>query len=168
MFPAVIASIAILLGFIVLGLGVVFLAFGGGASGAREQLHSQTRIGRRVSFIGTGLVTLLFGVGLPALLLDNNASSQSKSAPGGVDLTKSQEEGRELFVRNCATCHTLNAAKAVGKVGPDLDAMRPPAELTINAIEEGRARGQGQMPSELVDSEDAKKVASFIAATAGR
>jgi mono/diheme cytochrome c family protein len=163
-----IATIAIVLGFIVIGLTVVFVAFGGGATGAREQLHSQTRIGRRVSFIGVGIVTVLFGVAVPALLLDNNASSQSKSAPGGVELTESQAEGRELFAKHCSTCHTLNAAKAVGKVGPDLDAMRPPAALTVNAIAEGRARGQGQMPAELLDGEDAKKVAGFIAAVAGR
>lgn len=164
-----IATIGILLLFIVIGLGVVFLAFGGGAAGAREQLlHSQTRIGRKVAFAGVALVTLLFGVAVPALLLKNNADSQAKSAPGGVELSESQQEGRELFAQQCATCHTLNSAKAVGKVGPDLDAMRPPPELTINAIAEGRARGQGQMPAELVDEEDAKKIASFIAATAGR
>jgi mono/diheme cytochrome c family protein len=163
-----IATIAIVVGFIVLGLAVVFVAFGGGASGAREQLHSQTRIGRRVSFVAVGLIIVVFGFVVPALLLENNAESQSKSAPGGVDLTEARAEGRELFVKNCATCHTLKAANAVGKVGPDLDAMRPPVELTINAIKEGRARGQGQMPAELVDDEDAKKIASFIAAVAGR
>jgi mono/diheme cytochrome c family protein len=164
-----IATIGILLLFIVIGLGVVFVAFGGGAAGAREELlHSQTRVGRRVAFAGVAIVTLLFGVAIPALLLDNNASSQSKSAPGGVELSESQQEGRELFAKHCATCHTLKAANAVGKVGPDLDAMRPPAALTVNAIAQGRARGQGQMPAELVDSEDAKKIASFVAATAGR
>ena len=163
-----IATIGIILLFVVTGLGVVFLAFGGGASGARDQLHSQTRIGRRVAFSRSRSSRSVFGVGVPALLLDYNADSQAKSSVGGVDLTESQIEGRELFAQHCATCHTLKGANAVGKVGPDLDAMRPPAELTVNAIEEGRARGQGQMPADLVDSVDAKKVAGFVAAVAGR
>lgn len=164
-----VATIGIILLFVVTGLGVVLLAFGGGASGAREQiLHSQTPIGRRVAFAVVVLVTLVFGIGVPALLMSHNATSQANSSIGGVDLNDSQVEGRELFAEHCATCHTLKAAGAVGKVGPNLDAMRPPAVLTVDAIAKGRARGLGQMPAELVDSVDAKKVAGFIAATAGR
>ena len=45
---------------------------------------------------------------------------------------------------------------------------RRPAGLTTNAIEEGRARGQGQMPALLLDGEDAKHVAEYIAEVAGR
>src|ERR687893_254274 len=50
-------------------------------------------------------------------------------------------------------------AAAVGRVGPDLDVLAPTTGLTINAIEEGRARGQGQMPAQLLDGEEAKHVA---------
>jgi cytochrome c551 len=37
----------------------------------------------------------------------------------------------------------------------------------LNAIKFGRARGQGQMPADLVDGQDAQAVAQFIASTAG-
>ena len=163
-----IATAAFVIIFVSLALIVLFFAFGGNVSGAREQLHSQTTLARKVTFVGVALVIALFGVAIPVLLLFNNSGNQAKSAPGGVELTSSQLNGRELFAKDCATCHTLRAANAVGKVGPDLDALRPPSALVLDAIEKGRARGNGQMPSQLLDGQDAKDVASFVAAVAGR
>jgi mono/diheme cytochrome c family protein len=173
-----IASTAFILIFLAIGLAIAFVAFGGGVRGAREQLHSQTRVGRRVAFVSVGLVTLGFGVAIPALLLENNADSQSKSGPGGVELSDAQQHGREVFATNCATCHALAAAKAVGRVGPDLDQLigtqlagtsaADKQAFILDAIAKGRAAGRGQMPAELVDGEDARDVANFITAVAGR
>jgi mono/diheme cytochrome c family protein len=164
-----IATIAFVLLFVLLGLSIVFVAFGGGATGAREQLlHSQTPLGRKVAFASVAVLVVIFGIALPFVLGVDNADNQSKAAPGGIDLTSAQQHGREVFARNCATCHTLAAAKAVGRVGPNLDQLRPPAVLTLDAIKSGRARGQGQMPAGLIDGQDAKDVASFVAAVAGR
>jgi mono/diheme cytochrome c family protein len=89
-------------------------------------------------------------------------------APGGIRLTSAEAEGRQVFAARCATCHALNAANAVGRVGPDLDELRPPRELTLDAIAKGRARGMGQMPAGLADGEEAENVADFIVKTAGR
>ena len=163
-----IASAALIIIFVTLALTVLVFAFGGSVRGAREQLHSQTTFARKVSFVGVALVIAAFGVAIPLLLLFNNSGNQAKSAPGGVDLSSAQLKGRELFAKNCATCHTLHAANAVGKVGPDLDALRPPVGLILDAIDKGRARGNGQMPSQLLDGQDAEDVASFVAAVAGR
>jgi len=168
MFPPVIASAALVIIFVSLALTVLFFAFGGSAKGAREQLHSQTPFGRKVTFAVIALVIALFGAGIPLLLLFNNSGNQAKSAPGGIELSDAQLKGRELFAKNCATCHTLRAANAVGKVGPDLDALRPPEGLILDAVAKGRARGNGQMPSQLLDGQDAKNVASFVATVAGR
>jgi hypothetical protein len=41
-------------------------------------------------------------------------------------------------------------------------------EFTLNAIREGRAQGNGQMPSGLLDGRDAQDVASFVKAVSGR
>jgi mono/diheme cytochrome c family protein len=166
----VIASTALVLGFIAIGGTVLFFAFGGGARGAREQLHSgQSRRGRRVALTGTLLVMAVFGAGIPALVLAVNNNSQSDDAIGGVELNSRQEEGRNLFARKCATCHTLKAANAVGRVGPNLDQKQGLNKaLVVNAIEQGRAQGQGQMPASLVSGEDVENVASFVAAVAGR
>ena len=53
-------------------------------------------------------------------------------------------------------------------MGPNLDQLRPPKALILDAIQKGRARGQGQMPAGLVDGQDAQDVAAFVAAVAGR
>jgi mono/diheme cytochrome c family protein len=176
-----VAAAAFVIGFIVIGLAVVFVAFGGGPKGAREQLHSQSRGGSRAVVILVGLAALLIGIGVPALVMANNNDSQAKKAPGGVELTAAEEHGRVLFAKNCSTCHTLAAAHAAGKVGPNLDILiagingASPAESIKNratfiedAIKNGRARGQGQMPAELLDGQDAQNVANFVATAAGR
>ena len=162
-----IATAAFVLGFLLIGVTVVFLAFGGGAQGARQNLHRQSRGGSRVALTATVLITLAFGAGIPIAVIAANSDNQSKKAPGGVKLTAAQQSGRKVFAKNCSTCHTLAASNAVGKVGPNLDQLRPPAALTLNAIQMGRARGQGQMPAGLVDGRDAKNVANYVAATAG-
>ncbi|MCW2999446.1 MAG: c-type cytochrome [Solirubrobacterales bacterium] len=162
-----IATASFVLAFLVIGATVVFLALGGGPKGARENLHRQGRGGSRFAVAGTLLIAIAFGAGIPIAVIAANQDNQSKQAPGGVNLTASQQEGRKVFAKNCSTCHTLKSANAVGRVGPNLDVIRPVAGLTLDAIKAGRARGTGQMPAGLVDGQDARDVASYVAATAG-
>lgn len=124
--------------------------------------------GGNAGFIVAMVLITAFGLGVPAYAIVNNAEDGSDEAIGGIELTAGEEEGRELFRYNCATCHTLADAAASGVVGPNLDELRPPADLTLNAIEQGRARGQGQMPAGLVSGEEAEHVANYVAAVAGR
>jgi mono/diheme cytochrome c family protein len=152
---------------VALGLFVFFVAMRGGRR-RRPAGERQSRTSRRVTVGLIAVGSLVFGVALPAFVLATNGSDAQKRAPGGVDLNERQVNGRELFVENCAQCHALNAVNAVGRVGPNLDELRPPEELILNAIEEGRARGNGQMPADLVSGQDARDVASFIDAVAGR
>lgn len=172
---AVIAATAFLLGFVALGALVLFFAFGGGARGAREQLHAgQSRTGRRVASVVVAVVVVGFGVAIPGLVIAHNNDSQSKNATGGLELSAFQQHGRELFAKNCSTCHTLAAASAVGKVGPNLDTLaslsneKASRALVIDAVKNGRARGMGQMPAELLSGEDLQQVASFVAVAHGR
>jgi mono/diheme cytochrome c family protein len=166
----VIASTALVLAFITIGATVLFFAFGGGARGAREQLHrGETRGGRRFAIVATLLVMVVFGGGIPALVLAVNNDKQSDNAIGGIELNKAQQDGRQLFARKCATCHTLKAANAVGRVGPNLDQKQGLNKaLVVNAVEVGRAQGSGQMPANLLSGEDVQNVASFVATVAGR
>ena len=117
-----------------------------------------------------GIAVCVVGIGLtvPLWLVIRDHQAVAEEAPGGVRLTADQEEGRVLFAKNCATCHTLAASRAVGKTGPNLDVMRPPEALTYNAIIIGRARGNGNMPAGLLSGQQAKDVASYVAAVAGR
>jgi mono/diheme cytochrome c family protein len=162
-----IAAIAFVVGFFLIGLSVLLIAMRGGPRGAREALHTQTARGRTAVAGVIAGIAVVFGVGIPAAVLAGN-SGKNKNAPGGVKLSSDEVRGRKLFAQNCATCHTLKAANAQGKVGPNLDELRPPKALVLNAIEQGRARGQGQMPPLLVTGRDAQDVAAFVAAVAGR
>ena len=168
MFPAVIAAIAFIVTFVVIGLSVIFVAFSGGGRGARRGRRGPSRTYRRTVGGVTGLVIIGIGIAVPALVLANNSDNKAEDAPGGVTLTASEERGRTVFARECATCHTLRAANAVGRVGPNLDQLHPPKALVLDAIAKGRAQGRGQMPAGLVDGQDAQDVASFVAAVAGR
>jgi mono/diheme cytochrome c family protein len=165
MFPAVITALAFVVAFIVIGLAVVAAAFSG--SRRREgRAPGPSRSSRRAVGAAVGAVVLLIGIVVPALVL--GAGRNADKAPGGVELNAAQVHGRQVFHERCSMCHTLSAANAVAKVGPSLDALRPPKALTLDAVAKGRAQGRGQMPAALVDGEDAQAVAAFIEKVAGR
>jgi mono/diheme cytochrome c family protein len=159
-------AVAVLVVFwVALGLGVVLVAMS--ATRRRRASARPSSGSRRFYSVGMAATFVVLGVVVPAIVMVAN-SNADKDARGGVDLTNAQVHGRQLFAQNCSTCHTLAASNAVGKVGPNLDRLRPTAELTMNALEQGRARGQGQMPAELLTGGDAKDVAAYVAAVAGR
>ena len=156
---------ALFLGFfIILGLGVVLVAMRGGPRGVRDTLAVGRQRRLHVSEFAVAGLIALFGLAVPAIVL---LGDQASAGPGGTKLSAEKKEGRQLFAQRCATCHTLKDAGAVGKVGPSLDVLQPPEALTLNAIKVGRA-GKGQMPALLLEAQDARKVARYIADVAGR
>lgn len=159
------ASIIFMSFFVALGLGVFLVAMRGGPRGVRETLE-RGRVQRLHAgeFALVGLI-VIFGFAVPALVL---LGDQAAAGPGGTKLKADVKHGRELFNEKCATCHALGDANAVGRVGPDLDVLAPTEGLTLSAIREGRARGTGQMPAELLDGEDAKDVAAYVSEVADR
>lgn len=161
-----IAAASFVIGFVLIGLTVVLTAMRGGPRGAREAMHTQSARGRTTAAGIIAGIALIFGVGIPAAVLGANGDAD-EHAKGGVELTADQAKGRQLFVQNCSTCHALAAAQGAGRVGPNLDQLRPKAALVIDAIAKGRARGQGQMPGLLLTGKEAKDVASFVEAVAG-
>ena len=158
--------IGFILFWIILGLGTFFVAMRGGPRGARESLHTESKAGHRLVTLGV-VVLFAFGLAVPAIVLAFNANHKASVAVGGVHLTAAQQEGRELFAKSCAVCHTLRASEAEGHVGPDLDTLRPADALVLNAIALGRYRGMGNMPALLYSGRDAQAVASYVAAVAG-
>lgn len=157
------AWLAFVIAFVAIGLGVALAAWGGSRrTGARPG-----RASRGATALVAGLLIIATGLALPALMLVVNNDDQA-NATGGVSLSDAQQKGRVLFAQNCANCHTLRAANAVGTVGPNFDQLRPPAALVEDAVAKGRARGAGQMPAGLLSGQDLKDVAAFVAATAGR
>jgi len=119
-----------------------------------------------VSTLVFGLTVLVIGVGLPAAVIAavNDRSSVKQQ---GIELTDAENQGRDLFAARCTQCHTLAASNANATVGPDLDTLKPPKGLILDAIANGRARGNGQMPAQLYTGQEAQDVAAYVAKVAG-
>ena len=163
------------------GLTVFFIAVA-----RRPQAHAAShaardshRGARKVWGLAFVVIYIGFGVAMPlAFLHGNNANANSQV--GGITLNSGEKNGRILFGEHCGVCHTLAAANAVGKVGPNLDTLRPPASLVLHTINNGCLQkpptpnspeaclGQGNMPAGIVEGVDAANVSQFVAKVAGK
>ena len=152
---------------LLVGGGVFLVALGGGPGATRAQIDSETSLAKRLRRLGF-IVVFAFGLAVPIAVAIANGHDKARQGPSGITLTRDEALGRQLFARSCATCHTLAAARAVGHVGPNLDLLAPPESLVLNAIENGRARGRGDMPAGIFVGAQARDVAQFVAAVAGR
>ena len=111
---------------------------------------------------------LVLGIGVPAAVIAAVGSRDAVPESNIRTLTDVEKHGREMFVERCRQCHTLDAVAAVSQVGPNLDVLRPTKALVIDAIANGRARGNGAMAANLVVGEDAEAVAAFVAKAVGQ
>jgi mono/diheme cytochrome c family protein len=161
-------TLVFVLVFVGLALGVLFVALSGGTSGARARLASQSRGTRRLALVNFVLGLLILGIGIPAAVIASVDSRNSIPTANVSNLSAAEEHGRDLFGQRCRNCHTLKAANAVAQVGPNLDNLRPPKNLVLDAIHNGRARGNGQMAADLVEGQDADDVAAFVAKAVGQ
>jgi mono/diheme cytochrome c family protein len=153
---------------VVLGLALLLIALSGGPSGAMQQVMSQTRGARKLAIVLFSLLALALGVLIPAAVIAAVSNRDDIPEANVTDLTASEKNGRELFGQRCANCHTLKAANAIAAVGPNLDELRPTKDLVLNAIENGRANGNGQMAQDLYTGQDAEDVANFVAKAVGQ
>lgn len=158
--------VAFLLPFLLLGVGVLFVAFWGGPGGAREAYLTR---GNRVFQVAIVAIYVAFGLIVPGLVLANKGEEA-----GGVGalrtehLTAEEEEGKTLFKHTCASCHSLAAVNARGVTGPSLDEIGEiQPERVVNAIKNG-GTGQDRMPSGLLEGEEAAAVAAYVSEVAGK
>ena len=152
--------------FALAGIAVIFIAFWGGPSAAREAYL--TRGGRFFTFVMI-LLYLALGVAVPAAVIAGRGEAVGATGPlRSEEPTAKEELGKELFVQNCKSCHTLAAVQAHGVTGPDLDELGGmDKQRVLNAIKTG-GTGSGRMPPALLEGEDAEAVATYVAAVAGR
>jgi cbb3-type cytochrome c oxidase subunit III len=94
---------------------------------------------------------------------------------GGIAKSGDQDRGKQLFQSKCAGCHTLAAANAKGKVGPNLDdafaydRKQGFKEVTIEQVVRDQIElASGRMPPNLVRGGDADAVAAYVAGVAGK
>jgi mono/diheme cytochrome c family protein len=153
---------------VVLGLGLLLIALSGGPGGALARLQTQSRGGRRVAIVGFLLALAVLGVGVPAAVIAAVENRNDIPEADVTNLTPSEKHGQELFAQRCVVCHTLQAANAVAQVGPNLDNLRPNKALVLDALKNGRARGNGQMAAGIYQGKDAEDVASFVAKAVGQ
>jgi mono/diheme cytochrome c family protein len=161
-------TVVFVLVWVVLGLGLLLIALSGGPSGALQQLQSQSRGSRKVATVLFVIALLVLGVGVPAAVIASVDNRNDIPQANVSNLTAAEQHGRQLFGDRCAQCHTLTASNAVAQVGPDLDQLRPPKALVLDAIKNGRARGNGQMAAGLYSGQDAEDVAAYVAKAVGQ
>ncbi len=151
-----------------LALGLLFVAFSGGTKGAAAQLMSTSRGARRAATVLFFVAVLVLGAGIPAAVIAAVSNNDSIPEANVTDLTASEQHGRDLFGQRCANCHTLKASNAIAEIGPDLDEIRPNKALVLDALQKGRADGDGQMAANLYTGEDAEDVANYVAKAVGQ
>lgn len=74
--------------------------------------------------------------------------------------------GKEVFASaGCGSCHTLADAGAGGSVGPNLDQAKPPYDLVVDRVTNGR----GAMPAYKgqLDEQQIQDVAAYVSSVAG-
>ena len=74
--------------------------------------------------------------------------------------------GKQIFQKKCASCHTLKDAGATGTIGPNLDQLKPSFAVAQNQV----IHGGGVMPAfkgVLTDAQ-IKAVARYVSDNAGK
>ena len=153
---------------VLLGLGLLLVALSGGPGGALQRLQTQSRGGRKAAVIVFAIALVVLGFGVPAAVISSVDARNDIPKANVSNLTAAEKHGRELFAQRCTQCHTLAASDAVAQVGPNLDQLRPPKALVLDAIAKGRARGNGQMAAQLYTGQDAEDVAAYVAKAVGQ
>jgi len=87
-----------------------------------------------------------------------NANAKPASALGN--------DGKAIFQADCASCHTLAAAKATGTIGPNLDQLKPSEAIAKHQVEVGG----GVMPAfkGRLTAAQIAAVATFVSSSAGK
>jgi mono/diheme cytochrome c family protein len=125
----------------------------------------------RSSYVLFGLVAILCAILIPAWAISREGGEEASPQNVPADL----KDGKQLFVTNCGSCHTLYKAGTDGVVGPNLDELlappspTPPDPATIeprvmSAIDNGIG---GKMPAGILSGPQAEEVAIFVSQVAG-
>ena len=158
--------VLVLAPFVVAGIAVLFIAFAGGAGAAREMY--MTRGGKIFTFT---IIILYVGLGVvvPAAVIASRGEAEGGvGALRGEQPSQADEFGKELFIQNCKSCHTLAAVQAHGVTGPNLDELGGlDKQRVVNAIKRG-GTGDGRMPANILQGANAEDVANWLSQVAGQ
>jgi len=98
-------------------------------------------------------------------------SKGGADASPGSTVPADNQQGLAIFQINCGSCHTLAAAGTDGKIGPNLDQLLGTGQKSPQVVQGNYTRVLaavnggigGRMPKELVQGDQAKLVAHFVA-----
>lgn len=130
------------------------------------------------TFIYFGLLVIVLAAVIPWLVFNSRGDAET----GAQDVPASLKDGQTLFEINCGTCHTLYSAGTDGNYGPDLDELLAPnGPASADEVKAIRGRVEtavekgvdgsttpGRMPGGILNEEQTKEVAEFVARTAGQ
>jgi mono/diheme cytochrome c family protein len=162
----------------ILALGLLFLAGRGGFGAPSRPGRRATPSSRKATAAIFAIIYVGFGVVIPAVFLVGN-HNRANAQVGGLTLTSAEKTGRELFGQHCGVCHTLAATNSIGKVGPNLDVLRPAESTVLHTINNGCVQnaaptsaenclGYGTMDAGIIQGKQAQDVAQFVARVAGQ
>ena len=160
------ATLGIIALFLIVGGAVAFVAFSGGPGKAREAYLTR---GRRFFTVSMVLLYVGLGVAIPAVVIAGREAKEGNTgALANTEPSHKLQDGKNLFLATCATCHSLRAVNANGVTGPDLDNIGQVTEQRVlQAIKNG-GTGQRKMPANLLQGKNAEAVAAYVAHVAGR
>ena len=122
--------------------------------------------------VPVGLVALAIGLGIVLGVRSSRPSAEVAPPTATTETTTSSAPTRtapasakDLFGHTCASCHTLAAAGATGGIGPNLDTVTLTRQQVRNQIRVGSL--SGAMPANLLQGDEAERVAAFVAKNAG-
>jgi mono/diheme cytochrome c family protein len=173
----VLAVAAFVAFWVVVAFGLFYVAARGGPRNVRTAARGPSRGANRLVGVMFTFVAIGFGIALPLALLTGN-HSHANAQIGGMKLTAAERDGRTLFGEHCGVCHTLAASNSIGKVGPNLDTLKPSETIVLHTIANGclpnagsnsgqACLGEGVMPADVVTGVQATDVAKFVAKVAG-
>ena len=100
----------------------------------------------------------------PATSSTTSTAATSTGTTTGGSTPAYPASAKAKFASTCGACHTLANAGTKGNVGPNLDQLKPSEAIVEHQI----AVGGGPMPAKLLTGQDAKDVAAYVAAVAGK
>ena len=86
--------------------------------------------------------------------------------PSAAGPSKNATSGKDIFLANCGSCHTLADAGTSGKIGPNLDQLKPPLSIVQRQV----INGGGAMPAfkGQLTAAQITAVAKYVASVAGK
>lgn len=106
------------------------------------------------------MILVVFGL-LLAGCGGKTVSPAPETVEGTLPTITEEPPGKAVFATaGCVSCHTLKDAGATGTVGPNLDQAKPPLELVVDRV----TNGKGVMPSfgSQLSAQQISDVAAYV------